>query len=164
MSEKNGQNAASGKLSDTAQQYFQRHKKDIASRKKLLSIILSQQKFLSKKTSTQKTSTQKTSTQNSRSAASGRHPKNANSNKACSNIVPTTNKQNENSTLDKCTAQQQQQQFLEQQCFQQQQPSNDILEHAQRMSEMVMERKQMATHCYLRACHMRLKRDTGRFL
>jgi hypothetical protein len=28
-------------------------------------------------------------------------------------------------------------------------------------SETIMQRKQMAIHCYLRACHMRLERELG---
>jgi len=175
-------------LSVASYQYIQKHRKNVESRKKLLSIILSQQRQLSRranshhtnshhanshhannhhaasaekactekalaerelsektcteKTCTEKTCTEKTCTEeasnneqtNTGSTSTKKHQLNAS--KEHNNAISNTT-----SDFPICSN------------------AKENLKTIQEISDMIMERKQMAAHCYLRACHMRLMRD-----
>ena len=155
-------------LSVASYQYIQKHRKNVESRKKLLSIILSQQRQLSRRANShhannhhaasaekactekalaerelsEKTCTEKTCTEeasnneqtNTGSTSTKKHQLNAS--KEHNNAISNTT-----SDFPICSN------------------AKENLKTIQEISDMIMERKQMAAHCYLRACHMRLMRD-----
>ena len=165
-------------LSVASYQYIQKHRKNVESRKKLLSIILSQQRQLSRRANSHHTNSHHANSHH----ANNHHA--ASAEKACTEKALAERELSEKTCTEKtCTEEASNNEQTntgststkKHQLNASKEHNNAIsnttsdfpicsnakenLKTIQEISDMIMERKQMAAHCYLRACHMRLMRD-----
>jgi hypothetical protein len=209
-------------LSVASHQYIQKHRKNVESRKKLLSVILSQQRQLSRRANSHHTNSPHTNSPHTNSHHTNSHHTNShhtnshhtnshhtNSHHTKSNAASAEKASAEKSYTEKALAERvlsekacTEEACTEEACTEEactEEASNnehmntgstpvkkhqlnaskghnnaisnttsdfpicsnakENLKTIQEISDMIMERKQMAAHCYLRACHMRLMRD-----
>jgi len=199
-------------LSVASHQYIQKHRKNVESRKKLLSVILSQQRQLSRRANSHHTNSPHTNSPHTNSHHTNSHHTNShhtnshhtNSHHTKSNAASAEKASAEKSYTEKALAERvlSEKACTEEACTEEactEEASNnehmntgstpvkkhqlnaskghnnaisnttsdfpicsnakENLKTIQEISDMIMERKQMAAHCYLRACHMRLMRD-----
>ena len=173
-------------LSVASYQYIQKHRKNVESRKKLLSIILSQQRQLSRRANSHHTNRHHANSHHANHAnshhANSHHA--ASAEKACTEKALAERELSEKTCAEKtCTEEASNNEQTntgststkKHQLNASKEHNNAIsnttsdfpicsnakenLKTIQEISDMIMERKQMAAHCYLRACHMRLMRD-----